>query len=94
MHHYTPDSVGENLKDYLFKKEVKMCVAAVIFLGVYKFSTTYAIVLFSRHFNENLIIKYDFYEVYHSHSTPKGASVCAIRSKSFDWEKQPKLVQK
>ena len=54
-----------------------------------KFSTTYAIVLFffSRPFHENFkFLKncpYDFHEILHSHSTPKGAPACAKASKSY-----------
>ena len=54
-----------------------------------KFSTTYAIVLFffSRSFHENFKFlkncQYDFHEILHSHSTPKGAPACAKASKSY-----------
>ena len=56
-------------------------------------STTYAIVLFffvfffSRPFHENFeFLKncpYDFHEILHSHSTPKGAPACVKASKSY-----------
>ena len=45
---------------------------------------------FSRPFNENFkFLKncpYHFYKIRHSHSTHKGAPVCAITSKSYDWD--------
>ena len=55
-----------------------------------KFSTTYAIVFFfSPPFHENFkFLKncpYDFHEILHSHSTPKGAPACAKPSKSYGW---------
>ena len=66
-----------------------------IFRSRKKFSTTYAIVLFfllfffSRPFHENFkILKncpYDFHEILHRHSTPKGAPACAKASKSYGW---------
>ena len=44
---------------------------------------------FSRPFHENFIFlkrcPYDFHEILHSHSTPKGAPACAKASKSYDW---------
>ena len=44
---------------------------------------------FSRPFHENFkFLKnclYDFHEIVHSHSTPKGAPACAKASKSYDW---------
>ena len=44
---------------------------------------------FSRPFHENFkFLKncpYDFHEILHSHSTPKGAPACAKASKSYDW---------
>ena len=44
---------------------------------------------FSRPFHENFkFLKncpYDFYEILHSHSTPKGAPACAKASKSYGW---------
>ena len=60
-----------------------------VFRSRKKFSTTYAIVLFffSRPFHENFkFLKncpYDFHEILHSHSTPKGAPACAKASKSY-----------
>ena len=56
----------------------KILLANQVFRGREKFSTTYAIVsfFFSRPFNENSKFlencPYDFYEILHSHSTPKG----------------------
>ena len=68
-------------------------VLSSIFRSRKKFSTTYAIVLFffcfffSRPFHENFkFLKncpYDFHEILHSHSTPKGAPACAKASKSY-----------
>ena len=70
-----------------------------------KFSTTYAIVFFfSRPFHENFkFLKncpYDFHEILHSHSTPKGAPACAKASKSYGWDVRniakisPKMAKK
>ena len=71
-----------------------------------KFSTTDAIVLFffSRPFHENFkFLKncpYDFHEILHSHSTPKGAPACAKASKSYGWDVRniakisPKMAKK
>ena len=45
---------------------------------------------FSRPFHENFkFLKncpYDFHEILHSHSTPKGAPACAKPSKSYGWD--------
>ena len=79
----------------------------LIFRSRKKFSTTYAIVLFfffSRPFHENFkFLKncpYDFHEILHSHSTPKGAPACAKASKSYGWDVRniakisPKMAKK
>ena len=80
-----------------------------IFRSRKKFSTTYAIVLFffvffSRPFHENFkFLKncpYDFHEILHSHSTPKGAPACAKASKLYGWDVRniakisPKMAKK
>ena len=59
---------------------------------------------FSRPFHENFkFLKncpYDFHEILHSHSTPKGAPTCAKASKSYGWDVRniakisPKMVKK
>ena len=59
---------------------------------------------FSRHFHENFkFLKncaYDFHEILHSHSTPKGAPACAKTSKSYGWDVRniakisPKMAKK
>ena len=59
---------------------------------------------FSRPFHENFkFLKncpYDFYEILHSHSTPKGAPACAKASKLYDWDVRniakisPKMAKK
>ena len=59
---------------------------------------------FSRPFHENFkFLKncpYDFHEILHSHSTPKGAPACAKASKSYDWNVRniakisPKMAKK
>ena len=74
-----------------------------------KILTTYAIVLFffvffSPPFHENFkFLKncpYDFHEILHSHSTPKGAPACAKASKSYGWDVRniakisPKMAKK
>ena len=45
---------------------------------------------FSRPFHENFKFlrncPYDFHEILHSHSTPKGAPACAKASKSYGWD--------
>ena len=46
-----------------------------------------AVFFFSRPFHENFKFlkncRYDFHEILHSHSTPKGAPACAKASKSY-----------
>ena len=74
-----------------------------------KFSTTYAIVLFFLFFfSPDLFMKisnfsncsFDFHEILHSHSTPKGAPVCAKASNSYGWDVRniakisPKMAKK
>ena len=59
---------------------------------------------FSRPFHENFkFLKncpYDFHEILHSHSTPKGAPACAKASKSYGWHMRniakfsPKMAKK
>ena len=59
---------------------------------------------FSRPFHENFkFLKncpYDFHEILHSHSTPKGAAACAKASKSYGWDVRniakisPKMAKK
>ena len=59
---------------------------------------------FSRPFHENFkFLKncpYDFHEILHSHSTPKGATACAKASKSYGWDVRniakivPQMVKK
>ena len=59
---------------------------------------------FSRPFHENFkFLKncpYDFHEILHSHSTPKGAPACAKPSKSYGWDVRniakisPKMAKK
>ena len=59
---------------------------------------------FSRPFHENFkFLKncpYDFHEILHSHSTPKGAPACAKASKSYNWDVRtiakisPKMAKK
>ena len=76
-----------------------------IFRSGEKFSTTYAIVLFfPRPFHKNSkFLKncpYDFHEILHSDSTPKGAPACAKSSKSYGWDVRniakirPKMAKK
>ena len=59
---------------------------------------------FSRPFHENFkFLKncpYDFHEILHSHSTPKGAPACAKASQSYGWDVRniakisPKMAKK
>ena len=59
---------------------------------------------FSRPFHENFKFlencPYDFHEILHSHSTPKGAPACAKASKSYGWDVRniakisPKMAKK
>ena len=80
-----------------------------IFRSRKKFSTTYAIVLFFFvFFSPDLFMKisnfsncsFDFHEILHSHSTPKGAPVCAKASNSYGWDVRniakinPKMAKK
>ena len=71
-----------------------MFVRSFFFRSRNKFSTTYPFVsffwfFFSRPFNGNFkFLKncpYDFHEILHSLSTPKGAPACSKASKSYDW---------
>ena len=68
----------------------------------WKFSNTYAIVFFflqtfQRKFQN---CSYDFYQVLHSLSTPKGAPACAMASKLCEWDVKnmakisPKMTKK
>ena len=93
-----------NLSKYERKQERKKKVF-VLFRSRKRFSTTYAIVFFfSRPFHENFkFLKncpYDFHEILHSHSTPKGAPACAKASKSYGWDVRniakisPKMAKK
>ena len=98
-----------------YKNEVKIAEFVkqafyFLFRSRNKFSTTYAIVLFffvfffSRPFHENFkFLKhcpYDFHEILHSHSAPKGAPACAKASKSYGWDVRniakisPKMAKK
>ena len=87
----------------------KATVGKMLFRSRKRFSTTYAIVsfvcvFFSRPFHENFKFlkncSYDFHEILHSQSTPKGAPVCAKASKSYDWnvrniaKTSPKMAKK
>ena len=63
-----------------------------------KIPTTYTIVrLFSRLFNKNVkFLKnspYDFYKLWHSHSTLKGTHAYTMASKLYDWPKSEKQSQ-
>ena len=73
----------------------KKMTFVLVFRTRKKFATTYAIVsfflfFFSRLFNENFKFHknctYDFYEILHSHYTPKGAPAYAKASKSHAWD--------
>ena len=67
-------------------------------------SCCFFFVFFSRPFHENFkFLKncpYDFHEILHSHSTPKGAPACAKASKSYGWDVRniakisPKMAKK
>ena len=97
------------LKQLLQVWKIRLKLQWLIFRSRKKFSTTYAIVLFfcfffSRPFHENFkFLKncpYDFHEILHSHSTPKGAPACAKASKSYCWDVRniakisPKMAKK
>ena len=84
-------------------------VEKLVFRSRKNFSTTYAIVLFfcfffSGPFHENFKFlkncSYDFHEILHSHSTPKGTPACAKASKSYCWDVKniakisPKMAKK
>ena len=75
------------------------------FLGVGKNAIVLLFLFsFSRPFHENFkFLKncpYDCHEILHSHSTPKGAPVCAKTSKSYGWDVRniakisPKMAEK
>ena len=67
-------------------------------------SCCFFLFFFSRPFHENFkFLKncpYDFHEILHSHSTPKGAPACAKASKSYGWDVRniakisPKMAKK
>ena len=97
------------LKQLLQVWKIRLKLQWLTFRSRKKFSTTYAIVLFfcfffSRPFHENFkFLKncpYDFHEILHSHSTPKGAPACAKASKSYCWDVRniakisPKMAKK
>ena len=77
---------SEKIFDYLCNRAVFFCF------------------FFSRLFHENFkFLKncpYDFHEILHSHSTPKGAPACAKASKSYGWDVRniakisPKMAKK
>ena len=85
------------LKDRFYESEKifdYLCNRVVFFL----------LFFFSRLFHENFkFLKncpYDFHEILHSHSTPKGAPACAKASKSYGWDVRniakisPKMAEK
>ena len=67
-------------------------------------SCCFFLFFFSRPFHENFKFlencPYDFHEILHSHSTPKGAPACAKASKSYGWDVRniakfsPKMAKK
>ena len=67
-------------------------------------SCCFFLFFFSHPFHENFkFLKnclYDFHEILHSHSTPKGAPACAKASKSYGWDVRniakisPKMAKK
>ena len=75
---------------------IEMKTLFTLFLGVGKKfrllmqSCCFFCFFFSRPFHENFkFLKncpYDFHEILHSHSTPKGAPACAKASKSYGWD--------
>ena len=86
--HLHPDQPAETQGP---QTQVSVSLTPFFFRSRKKISTTYAIVLFfSRPFHENFkFLKncpYDFHEILHSHSTPKGAPACAKASKSYGWD--------
>ena len=56
--------------------------------------------LFMKISNCSKTVLYDFHEILHSHSSPKGAPACAMASKSYDWvvrniaKISPKMAEK
>ena len=85
-----------------------VCLATIeLFLGVGKYFRLLmqsCCFFFSRPFHEKFkFLKncpYDFHEILHSHSTPKGAPACAKASKSYGWDVRniakisPKMAKK
>ena len=80
---------------------------SVLFLGVgknFRLLMQSCCFFFSRPFHENFKFlkncSYDFHEILHSHSTPKGAPACAKASKSYGWDVRniakisPKMAKK
>ena len=94
LHTIVPKSLVSSPVSTNFVESILLVYVCINFFRSRKnFSTTYAIVLFffcfffSRPFHENFkFLKnfpYDFHEILHSHSTPKGAPACAKASKSY-----------
>ena len=81
------------------------CTVSLLGVGK-KFSTTCSIVsfffVFCSHENFEFLenCPYDFHEILHIHSTPKGAPACSKASKSYDWNVRniakisPKMAKK
>ena len=86
----TKDSSASQVSPFIFSARIIFRPCHDHFLVSEKVSTTYALVPFFRPFNQNFRFlencSYDFYKIWHSHSTPKGAPVCAKASKSCDWD--------
>ena len=94
----------------IFLDDIMNCakrVARFVFLGVgknFRLLMQSCCFFFSRPFHENFkFLKncpYDFHEILHSHSTPKGAPACAKASKSYGWDVRniakisPKMAKK
>ena len=76
-----------------FHENCKFLKLSIQFLGVgksFRLLMQSCCFFFSRPFHENFkFLKncpYDFHEILHSHSTPKGAPACAKASKSYGWD--------
>ena len=89
------------------RKKFSTTYAIVLFLGVgknFRLLMQSCCFFFSRPFHENFkFLKncpYDFHEILHSHSSPKGAPACAKASKSYGWDVRniakisPKMAKK
>ena len=104
------NQMHELIRFFRSRKKFSTTFAIVLFIQesekIFDYLCNRAVFLFffSRPFHENFkFLKncpYDFHEILHSHSTPKGAPACAMASKSYGWDVRniakisPKMAKK